>query len=211
MPVAECDLYLSADQKIVVIHDETLERTTDGDGKVSEQSLAYLKTLDAGLWYSPVYQQERIPELGELLAVAKDKLVLFLELKDGAGIEKKVHMLLKKLDMQDDVAIFSFDKERIKRSKEINPDVAALWLVARPKDGGSYQMELVDQAVALDADAVGLDFPYINKAVVDAAHEAGLYVYAWTVNDSKQAVSLSAMGVDGFISDLPDQIASKQH
>lgn len=201
---AECDVHLSADGVVVVIHDPTLDRTTNGAGPVAAKTLAELRTLDAGAWMSPSFASERIPELRELLALAAGRLTLLVELKAGDGLEERVTTLLAS-ERRDDVVLTSFDPERLARAKTLLPTVPTI-LLGRHRGPGPPV--LVETAVQLEAAAVGVEQEGVDPPFVEAAHRAGLGVFAWTVNDADAARRLAALGVDGLITDQPDRIAA---
>jgi glycerophosphoryl diester phosphodiesterase len=201
---AECDVHLSADGAVVVIHDPTLDRTTNGTGPVAAKTLAELRALDAGAWMSPAFAGEHIPELRELLALAAGRLTLLVELKADAGLEDEVVALLA-AEHRSDVILTSFDPERLARTKTLSPSLATLLLGRHHRPGPPI---LVETAVELEAAAVGVEQDGIDRAFVEAAHRAGLGVFAWTVNDTDAARRLAGLGVDGIITDQPDRIAA---
>jgi glycerophosphoryl diester phosphodiesterase len=202
--VAECDVHLSADGAVAVIHDPTLDRTTNGVGPVAAKTLAELRALDAGAWMSPAFAGERIPELRELLALAAGRLTLLVELKAGDGLEERVTTLLAS-ERRDDVVLTSFDPERLARAKTLLPTVPTMLLGRRRAHGPPV---LIETAVELEAAAVGVEQEGIDGPFVVAAHGAGLGVFAWTVNDADAARRLAALGVDGLITDQPDRIVA---
>ena len=201
---AECDVHLSADGAVVVIHDPTLERTTNGVGAVAAKTLTELRALDAGAWMSPAFAGERIPELRELLALAAGRLILLVELKAGDGLEERVTALLA-AKRRADVIVTSFDPERLARASTLLPTIPTM-LLGRRRGHGS--LVLVETAVELEAAAIGVDQEGIDGPLVEAAHRAGLGVFAWTVNDPDTAHRRAALGVDGLITDEPARIAA---
>jgi glycerophosphoryl diester phosphodiesterase len=203
---AECDVRLSADGAVVVMHDATLDRTTDGTGPVAERTLAELRTLDAGVWRGPAFAGEPIPELGELLALVAGRLTLFVELKDGDDLEPRVAAVLASHTHHDDVVVISFDADRLARAKVLLPTVPTMLLGRRR--ARHAPLALVETAVAVHAAAVGVEHEGIDDQFIAAAHAAGLGVYAWTVNDGEGARRLATLGVDGVITDHPDRITA---
>lgn len=202
--VIELDVHLSQDEVPVVIHDHTLERTTNGKGLVKAHSFAALRTLDAGAWFSPAFAGQRILALGEVLAWAQGRIYLKIELKTlpmrYVGIEEKVLALLKRWDMEEQVEVFSFDHPCVRRFKALAPHIPV---------GVCYTGDVGDH-VALaryaSAEVIHPQWTGVSREVVEAAHAAGLWVDAWTVNDPQIAKSLAEWGVDFIKTDAPAQI-----
>ena len=203
----ECDLQLTADGHVVVCHDWTVNRTTGGEGRVGELSLAQLRALDAGSWRGPRFAGERIPTLEELLDLAIPRTQLNLELKcrDGAEAAHRLAMaVLAAVSQRDglDAVIFSsFDADALEAVRDVSPyaQIGILWSVP-PFD--------LAWEIAQDLGAVALHpaVESVTPEVVEAAHEHGLAVYVWTVNDLDQMIALARMGVDGIFSDVPGRM-----
>src|SRR3954452_5296438 len=124
----EMDVHLTADNQCVVIHDETLERTTDGHGLVGEMTLAELQRFDAGSWFGSEFAGQHIPSLDEVLAWGHGRAIMNIEIKADPvpyeGIEARVVDLIRRHGMQDDVILISFDHRAIKRVKALAPEIA---------------------------------------------------------------------------------------
>ncbi|MHA1578055.1 MAG: glycerophosphodiester phosphodiesterase [Candidatus Freyarchaeota archaeon] len=186
----EIDVRSSVNGNIVVIHDETVDRTTNGTGKVANMSLLELRSLDAG-------RGERIPLLSEVLETVGNRAMLVIELK-VPGIEERVIETLEKQDALGSVTVTSFLHRSVKRVKEINPGV---------RTGIIFSSSPVNPSrLALDADADTLfaRHKYVTPDMVRNAHENGLDIYAWTVDDAITAEKLILMGVDGIVTNKPD-------
>ncbi|MDP2952502.1 MAG: glycerophosphodiester phosphodiesterase family protein, partial [Chloroflexota bacterium] len=123
----ELDVMLCADGEVVVSHDYTVERTTDGQGRIADLPLATLKALDAGVWFSPLFAGERMPTLREVLAWAGQDMVLNIELKRTSlgtdGLEQKVISLVREHNMEHRVILSSFNPFVLRRAKHLAPDV----------------------------------------------------------------------------------------
>jgi len=198
----ELDVHLSRDGQLIVIHDETLDRTTNGHGLVKDHSLAELKQLDAG-------QGQAIPTLEEVLDWARTHdTILDIEIKNAPlyydGIETKVVNALDNSRMTDQVVVISFDHHAVKRVKELDPRVlTGVLYAARPADP-------VGMARAASADGLLPQYAYVTRADVAAAHDAGLFVAPWTVNDVETASQLKAAGVDAIATNYPDRLSGVQ-
>jgi glycerophosphoryl diester phosphodiesterase len=207
----ELDLHLTRDNEIVVIHDYTLDRTTDGSGPVHERSLEELKRLDAGRWFGPAFAGERIPTLSEVLDRFVGKVPLALEVKAGStffpGIEEKVVSALRERAAIDQAAVASFDHYALRRLKEIEPTIrTAALLVGRP-------VSLSALAGPAKADGLALEASFVTKTEVEACRAAGLQLVVWVVNDPAQMRHFIKLGVDGIITDRPDllRLALSEH
>lgn len=128
--LVELDLHLSTDKQLVVIHDDTVDRTTDGTGPVGDLSLAELRALDAGSWVHPKFCGEQIPTLSEALELSAGRAGLVVELKGGSdcypGMERLLARAIETEDRLEDVIAISRNSAAIKRINEINPDIMTL-------------------------------------------------------------------------------------
>jgi glycerophosphoryl diester phosphodiesterase len=203
----ETDLQLTRDAKIVAMHDATVDRTTNGRGRVSKMSLVELRGLDAGVKFLSVdgksYKGERVPTLDEILELARTADVTFyLELKDvqGWGFEQSLVGALRRADAMKRVVVISFDWEKLATVRRIEPELTAGFLCEKPS------MQLIEKAVALGAKQFMPSADRVTPEIIAAAHEAKLLVVVWTVNEIEDMSTLTAMGVDGIISDYPDRL-----
>ena len=193
----ELDVHLSRDGALIVIHDETLDRTTNGHGLVRDHTLTELKQLDAG-------DGERIPTLEEVLDWARERnTVVDIEIKNAPlyydGIEAAVVSALDRAGMAEQVIVISFDHASVKRIKALDKRVATGVLYAcRPTDAG------IGLAREADADAVLPHWAYVTGEDVRAAHDAGLAVAPWATSDPLILRQLVACGVDAIGTNHPD-------
>jgi glycerophosphoryl diester phosphodiesterase len=200
--VVETDVHLSKDGEVVLIHDHTVDRTTDGHGFVKDMTLTELKRLDAGSWFDPRFAEQRVPALAELLAWARDRVGVAIEIKNGPiyypGIAEKVVRLLKEHGMERQAILISFDHLVLREAKMIAPGVAT---------GILYVGRFVDEigaARAAGADALHPNWAFVTPDLVEKAHAAGLAVSPWCPNDLATIRLLSQMGVDSIGTDFPD-------
>jgi glycerophosphoryl diester phosphodiesterase len=193
----ELDVHLSRDGELIVIHDETLERTTNGHGPVRDHTLSELRELDAG-------DGQRVPTLPEVLDWARPRgVVMDVEIKNApiyyAGIEQAVVNAIQRAGMADQVIVISFDHAAVKRVKQLEPRIATGVLYAcRPTDGG------IGLARAAQADAVLPHWAYVTAEDVQAAHAAGLAVAPWATSDPAILRKLIGDGVDAIGTNHPD-------
>lgn len=202
----ETDVHFSRDGEIVLIHDHTVDRTTDGHGFVKELTVAQLKELDAGAWYGGQFAGERILTLAEFLAWAHGQNVgVALEVKNGPiyypGIAEKTLRLVREYEMLDKAILISFDHFVVREAKMIEPRVAT---------GILYAGRLVDPvaaARAAGADSLNPAWAFVTPDLVQQAHDAGLAVSPWCPNDLESLRYLDALGVDSIGTDYPDLLA----
>ncbi len=200
----ELDCQLSSDGELVVIHDETLDRTTDGGGPVGDRTAAELATLDAGAWFDPSYRGERIPRLADVLMQLDGKRVtLNVEIKsarDVGRIEPKLAALVSDARAAEWVVFSSFHTEAVRAMRAAAP-WARLGVLCDedPRDRGL--------ALALEVGAEML-IPgrrWIDPRIVEETHVRGLDVWVWTVNEPGEMRRLIALGVDAIFSDWPER------
>ena len=198
----ETDVQLSKDGEVVLIHDYTVDRTTNGRGFVKDMTLAELKTLDAGSWYDTTYAGERILTLAELLVWAKGRVGVALEIKNGPiyypGIAEKTIRLVRQHGMKRQVILISFDHFVLREAKQIAPEIAT---------GILYVGGLVDPVAAARAalaDSLNPHWAYVTPELVRTAHAAGLAISAWNPNDLPTLRLLSDLGVDSAGTDYPE-------
>lgn len=184
----EIDVRLSRDRKLVVIHDSTVDRTTNGKGPVGNYALDDLKKLDAG-------KGQTIPTLQEVMDLTGNKVRLVIELKEE-GTEKTVVQLVKRNKLEDSVYVISFWHELVKTIKGIDSCIkTGVLLVGCP----------VDTCVATQASAEALVMKYnfVNGYFVEIAHKEGLKVFVWNIDDRHLLKPYVDMGVDGIGSNDP--------
>lgn len=198
VPAVECDVQRSRDGRLVVIHDQTVDRTTDGRGRVAALTFDDLRRLDAGSWFGLEFASERIPSLDEVLDLARGRAVVLLEIKNGPmfyeGIEPQVAETLRRHGMIEAALVMSFDHAAVRTMRAAAPDVATAIV---------YSARLIDAAGAAraaDADALCPGWGLVTAGVVADAHDAGLGVFPWTVDDEEAMRRCLAWEVDGVTS-----------
>lgn len=202
----EVDTQLSLDGVPIVFHDETLNRCSNGRGKVADHTVAQLKTLDAGQWFSPAFKGETIPTLVELLdtCLALD-LSLNLELKihhrhQIEPLVKAVVTLIQQKAFPVDKLIFSsFEKEALEHCQALWPEVRR-GFICEVWNGYS-----LDSLKSLDLYSIHIDHHILTPTIADSIKAAGLVLKIWTLNTPSKADRFFKMGVDNIITDKPDQ------
>lgn len=210
---AEIDVHLSADRRIVVMHDASTARTTGVDIKISETDSSELRKLDAGSHKGSRFAGEMIPFLEEVLDTIPPGRRLFVEIKCGAGIMPILRNALDASGKRSQVVVICFDLSLVSQSKKLMPDVSAFWLRAPEKNSaGEWQPhspELVEIAAGQGLDGLDLYGLAIREDVVEAGRSAGQQLYAWTVNDPAEARRLRDLGIDGLTTDRPGWMISQ--
>lgn len=183
----ELDLHLSKDGALVVMHDGSVDRTTDGKGLIRDLTLAEVRGLDAGLG-------ERVPVFEEVLdAVARP---IQAEIKDTAAA-RVLAATLRERGETSRVSVLSFHDEALAEIHTLLPGVATV-LVA-----GASGPDVVPRAQAVGARLVSLDLTRLTLDTVRRCHAAGIAVMAWTVNTPQDWALARALGLDGAATDLP--------
>ncbi len=203
----ETDLHLSRDAHFVAIHDDTVDRTTNGHGKVHELTLADLRRLDAGSWFGSEFSGERIPTLEEILEFSKkNDVVFYLELKP-TGAWGGEHALISALRDSGEIArtiVISFDTGIIGSLRKIEPTLMTGLLF----DGQIDQP--LERAVEVGARQLAIRGDLVTPALIADARKRDLQVVCWTVNQPAHMRMLIEAGVDGIMSDYPDRLVAAQ-
>lgn len=207
---AETDVFLSKDGEIVVIHDANTRRLGGRNKKVVNQTLAELKQLDIGRWKGEQWAGERIPTLAELLTIIPEGKRLFIEIKCGPEIAPRLVQVLHSAHKQpEQTCLISFSYEVMQRVKKELPALKCYWIVQlkRDRETGRWSPSLEEIVrKAKEAGLDGIDFgdaPVIDRDYVAKVKQAGLGVYVWTVNSTKEAGRLEQAGVDGVTTNRP--------
>ena len=206
----ETDLQLSRDARLVGLHDETLDRTTDGRGPVSARTLEELRRLDAGSWFRPSsnheaahFTGEHIPTIEEILAFGREhEIGLHLEIKPE-GPSGAEHAIVGALHACGEVArsvVISFDVSTLRRVRQLDPLVMTGFLYS-DRSG-----DVVATAVNAGARQLLPRADRVTRELVGNAHAHDLKVVAWTANAPEEMQKLIAAGVDGIITDYPDRL-----
>jgi len=184
----EIDVHLTRDKKLVVIHDDTVDRTTNGSGTVSSFSLEEIRRLDAG-------KGERIPTLQEVIDLVCGKVRLVVELKEK-GTEGPVSVSIRENGLLDDVYVISFWHRLVRAAKALEDRLkTGVLLVGCP----------VDTSVATQAaaDALVMRYTFVDGEFVDLAHRDGLKVFVWNIDEPHLIAPYVDMRVDGIGSNDP--------
>ncbi len=196
----EMDVRVTRDGYLVVIHDATVDRTTNGSGLVSNMSLDQIKRLDAGSWFSDRYRGAKIPTLAEALEVLSDgDFGIIIELKER-NIEKKTVETIEESGLMDRTIIASFDMDTLANIRNINDNIPLLAISVR------YNDRIIERILKLGIRILALRKDIINKHVAHKCRIRGIILNAWTVNDVDLALRLVRIGVDIISTDYPNRM-----
>lgn len=211
----ECDVHLSRDSAVVVMHDPTVDRTTDGHGELRDLSLADLRALDAAAHAPGAHAREPVPTLAELLDLARGRIGVQVEIKLDArgrrdpGIERRVVDLVNARGMRSQVIVISFDVPTLREVKRIDPAITTGFLLGDDwfRDrGGDGARTLADAIGMTGADWFLPAAPPVDSALVRAAHARGVRVGVWTLDRPEDLAKWSAIGVDAITTNRPDAL-----
>lgn len=203
----ELDVHLTKDERLVVIHDHELARTTPAQGAVREHTLAELQQIDAGAWFAPDYAGQTILSLDDVLMLTKGKVRLNVEIKapesDWSGVSQQLLASLRKHDSLNSTVVSCFDLGALVNLRRADSAIALGVLWAQPEIEEAWRW-------CAETDAVNIH-PYwrlTNSETVQAAHDRNLRVLVWTVNAAEDMRDMLTAGVDGIISDFPERLVA---
>jgi len=202
----EFDVYGCADGTVVLMHDKTVDRTTDGSGPVTDLSLNRLKQLDAGSWMNARFAGEQIPTLTEALKLLrKTDCQPVIEIK-MEGISKQVVEDVFALGMVDKVAVIAFSQNVVREVRELEPGIACAWLCGKSLEGDTKQQADWLQARARECktNLLDLKFSLLSPELIAELKRRGMGVWTWTVNEAVIMKALQEWGVGSITTDRPD-------
>jgi len=197
----ELDVHVSRDAHLVVIHDDTVDRTTDGSGPVASHTLASLAALDAGSWLDPRFKGERIPTLGAVLERCQGRAHLHVELKGhSADLAQRTVDLIRSRGMAAEVTVTSFQKAKLEETRVYAPELPTGWLVGEVSDAH------VAQARALGLTQLCPRAGTVTPELVNRLHAEGFVVRAWGVATEDLMRRVVTAGADGMTVNFPDKL-----
>lgn len=207
----EIDVQQTADGIIVLLHDISLERTTNGKGLVKNKTYVELEKLDAGSWFSNKFKEEKIPTLEEAIRLVNGKCKLIIEIKKGhsfyPNIEKNILQIIKKLHAENWVAIHAFDDSVIDTVHALDPSISLHKLLVVKFQFSPIIISNAIDNIELDnytyVKEYSIHYAFANKKIINLLKAKGKKVNVWTVNDPATAKQLIALGVDGIITNNP--------
>ncbi len=203
---AELDVHLTKDNILVVIHDERIDRTTDGEGFVADFTYDELCRFDASASFKGIYGFNKIPTLREYFELVKpvDGFITNIELKTGEneypGIEEAVYELIKEFNLEDRIIISSFNHFSVMRFKAVAPQIKCGYLT------GDWIYDFGEYTKNRGVECVHPRFNSLNAQSVAEIKKNNIKINTWTVNTPEEVSRLYNLGVDAIIGNFPDMI-----
>ena len=196
----EFDVHLTKDNQLVVIHDESIKRTSNGTGFVKDLTLAELKTYDFGSWFDSKFANQQIPTLAEVLEIFKDtqhhiNIEIKSDIFEYPGIEMLVANEIEAFQLKNRVIVSSFNHETIMRFQQMMPNVNCALLFA------SLIINLEEYVRQFNCNAIHIPYYYGMRSIIQRVIKQGMTVRAYTVNNDKIAQQMQQLGVDAIFSD----------
>lgn len=209
----ETDVHITKDNELVLCHNYTIDKTSNGRGSISQMTLEELKRYDFGSYFSEKFAGTRMPTLREFLELVaeSDIKVLNIELKspkaNETAIVRDTIRFVKEYGLFDKLLISSFDPKLIAEAKQIDPQTRTGFLYS-PNSKVTFRVfrNPLEVAKSLNADALHPFSMYITEDLVKKTHEAGMQLNAWTINGPATIEKMIAFGVDGIITNFPDVV-----
>ncbi len=210
----EIDVHQSKDNALVVIHDYTLDRTTNSAGNISDMVYGDSgKTVDAGSWYDKIFKNEPLPVLEDVMLAVKGKSKLLIEVKGSSerypGIEGRITDLIKKHGAYDWCIVQSFNFDIVKKVYEIDRKIEVHYLTGDKIEELPF---IKDKNKLPDYEflkAINPSWKSVTKENVKILHSLNFKSFVWTVNDSAKIEEIFNLGVDGVITNYPDYKENK--
>ena len=211
----ELDLQLTKDGEIIIMHDGSVNRTTNGKGEIRRLTLSDVQTLDAGSWFNseyPMYAREeytreKVPSLREVFETFGNRTGYLLETKspaDNPGLEEKTWALVEQFGLADRVAFQSFSRKSLKKLRKLAPNVQLYQLLWYNHPSTISRAKLKE--IKKYANGIGVTYNKINEDYVRKAKAAGLSVIPYTINEPSDMDTTASWGVDGIHTDYPDRL-----
>jgi glycerophosphoryl diester phosphodiesterase len=200
----ELDVYAIPSGELMVIHDNKVDRTTDGKGYIMESSFEYLRSLDAGRGGGEGQsgrKREKIPYLSEVLDLIDRRVKVNIELKGentAEPVKKVVEEYMAKGWKHDDFLVSSFNHEELRKFKQLMPGIpVGVLFVGIPLGYAAY-------AQGIKAYSMNLSTEFANQEIVDDAHRRGIQVFCWTLQEADEIERMCQLGVDGIFVNDPE-------
>ncbi|RLD89378.1 MAG: glycerophosphodiester phosphodiesterase [Bacteroidetes bacterium] len=212
----EVDVHQTEDGKVVIMHDKTIDRTTNGKGKIKDFTYKELLKFDAGSWFSDKFKGEKIPLLEEAMKLIDGKAKFVIELKDGdeyyPDIVEHVIDIIKKYNATDWCIIHSFKTGILEQVHQLDPEIelhklfiGKLSLLPVYVSAG-FAPEYYSFEKHPYITEYSINYLFANKSIINAIHKRGKKVNVWTIDNFEKFQKLKNLGIDGFITNSPNII-----
>lgn len=197
----ELDLQGTADGQVVVIHDGSLDRTTDQSGQIKDTSLQTIKQADAGSWFDPKFAGESVPTLTEALVSIADNAIALLEIKD-VSLTESVVRIVQKMDMVEQSVIISFNSSAIQTVRSLEPRLPTGYIIGSKKN--IQPIQLCQQLGLLGSNLLNVDHSLVTEDFIYEIRRRGITLWCWTVDDIDRMRELEDLGIQGITSNRPE-------
>lgn len=197
----EVDIYLTKDNRVMVMHDKDTKRTCSGKKNlvISDTPSILLRDLDAGVWKDAKYKGEKIPYLNEIIETVPDGKKLVIEIKCGSEVLPHLKRVIEKSGKQEQMVFIAFGWETIVDTKKEFPDNPCYWL----SSSKPTIKKKMPEAVTAGLDGINLHFEAIDEEIMGLAKASNLEVLSWTVDNPAEAKRLTDLGVTGVTTNRP--------
>ena len=205
MDAIELDLHGTVDGEVVVIHDSSLDRTTNLRGPVNQTTLETIKQADAGSWFNPQFAGEPVPTLAEALEFITDKTMAVLEIKDSLISEAVVEKVCE-MNVLERIVIISFHISVLESVRQLEPRIPTGYLIGS-SNGNTHPIQLCQQISTLGSSLLNVNHHLITAEFAYEVCRRGISLWSWTVDDVNRMRQMLAFGVQGITSNHPDRFS----
>lgn len=210
---SEFDVWKCRSGELILMHDNRVDRTTDGKGEIKRLTLTEIKRLDAGSWKNARYAGEPVPTLDEALALLKDSGTRAVVEIKGKGLASEVLDAVERAGMHDQTTIISFDSATVGDIRRLDPDIQCAWLFGKNIKGTMAERAqwIADEAAKCGAKIVNVEFKLLSRELIADLNRRGLRVWTWTVDEPLVMAELIRSGVDKVTTNRPDVALELMH
>ncbi len=210
----ETDVHRTKDGVLVLCHNYSIDKTSNGKGLIAQMTLDALRAYDFGSYFSKKFSGTPIPTLDEFLDLVAESSIRVLNIELKSPKENETTIVPETIDavknhgLFDRLLISSFDPALLMEAKRVDPQTRTGFLYS-PNSKVTFKIvhrKMLTVAKEIGADALHPFSLYVNKSLVDAAHQAGMEINVWTVNSPKSVLRMADLGVEGLITDYPDVV-----
>lgn len=205
--IIEIDIHLTADNRVVVIHDRAVDRTTDGSGPVDTMTFDEIKELSAGRWFGKQFAKERIPTLEETLDLVGWRTLLLIEAKTEEAAEKAVS-IIRTRRAQSRVVMQSFLGPAVRAVNRLDSRIPTAFLMTGGEAVLRRRTGVVKRVLKLGANALALKYTAATPDLVNMFLSRAMGMWVWTVDEEEEMREMIEMGVGGIITNYPDRLNS---
>jgi glycerophosphoryl diester phosphodiesterase len=195
----EIDIHLTKDEHIILMHDEHVDRTTNGKGLVRDLTFTEIRKLNAGSWFDPKFVGERVPALKEVIELVKGRLHVNIEIKSNAFLPAHIEKLIQLIhdsDFKEHCILTSFQRSYIEMIHHISPELRTGLIM-------NYMPHPRKMLFEDSFDVLSCNYQLVNRDMVNALHSSEKEIHVWTVNEKEDFFQMKEYGVDNVITNFP--------